>query len=153
MLAPGARVPSLSLPDAATGETVTDPWRDGPGPTVLAFFKTTCPVCAMAAPKVQAIADAGVRVVAIGEDPPPAIARYAADHEQRVPTLSEVAPYPVSDAFALTVVPTMYAVDADGTVLAAVESWDRDGWNDLARRLGVPPVSDPADGLPAFRPG
>jgi len=68
MLALGDSAPSLELPDAATGESVTDPWREGP--VVLAFFKTTCPVCQMAAPKVQALAEAGVRVVAVGEDPP-----------------------------------------------------------------------------------
>ena len=44
---------------------MVDPWRAGP--VVLAFFKTTCPVCQMAAPKVQALADAGIRVVAVGE--------------------------------------------------------------------------------------
>src|SRR5213592_2818571 len=59
MLALGDHALSLELPDAATGESVTDRWREGP--VVLAFFKTTCPVCQMAAPKVQALAEAGVR--------------------------------------------------------------------------------------------
>jgi len=40
-----------------------------------------------------------------------------------------------------------------------VESWDRDGYNRIAKRLaqatGSPAgaVSDPGDGLPSFRPG
>ena len=80
MLAPGDRVPSLDLPDASSGESVTDPWREGP--VVLAFFKTTCPVCQMAAPKVQTLAESGVRVVAVGEDPPREIRSYAERHGQ-----------------------------------------------------------------------
>jgi hypothetical protein len=107
----------------------------------------------MAAPKIQALADGGVRVVAIGEDPPPALERYAAEHGQRVVTLSEASPYPVSDAYALTVVPTLYAIDRAGNVVDAVQSWDRVRWNELAAGLGVPSVSDPSDGLPTFRPG
>ena len=153
MLDAGAVAPPIALPDAASGEIVSDPWRDAPGPTVVAFFKTTCPVCMMAAPKIQALADAGVRVVAIGEDPPPALERYATEHGQHVVTLSEASPYPVSEAYALTVVPTLYAIDQAGRVVDAVQSWDRARWNEFAAALGAPPVSDPSDGLAAFRPG
>ena len=151
MLAPGDRAPSLELPDAATGESVTDPWREGP--VVLAFFKTTCPVCQMAAPKVQALADAGVRVVAVGEDAPAAIQTYAERHGQKVTTLSEAAPYPVSDAFGIDTVPTLFRVDEDGTARDAVVSWDRDGWNRFAEAAGGTAVSEEGDGLPPFRPG
>jgi peroxiredoxin len=151
MLEPGDRAPALSLSDAGTGEPVADPWRDGP--VVLAFFKTTCPVCQMAAPKVQALADAGVRVVAVGEDPPPAIQSYADRYGQKVTTLSEPAPYPVSDAYAIDTVPTLFLVDDDGTVRDVAVSWDRDAWNRLAEAAGASPVSDAADGLPPFRPG
>src|SRR4029453_2192132 len=117
MLAPGDRAPSLELPDAATGESVTDPWREGP--VVLAFFKTTCPVCQMAAPTLPARADAGVRVVAGGEDAPAAIQTYAERHGQKVTTLSESAPYPVSNAFGIDTVPTLFRVDEDGTARGA----------------------------------
>jgi peroxiredoxin len=151
MLATGDRAPSLELPDAATGDSVTDPWREGP--VVLAFFKTTCPVCQMAAPKVQALADAGVRVVGVGEDAPPEIRTYAERHGQKVPTLSESTPYPVSDAFGIDTVPTLFRVDEDGTVRDAVVSWDRDRWNRFAEAAGGTAVSEEGDGLPPFRPG
>jgi len=151
MLGPGDRAPTLSLPDAATGDPVSDPWRDGP--VVLAFFKTTCPVCQMAAPKVQALADTGVRVMAVGEDPPAKIASYSDSYGQKVPTLTEPSPYEVSDAYGLETVPSLVLVDDDGTIRDAVESWDREGWNSLAEAAGVPPISDENDGLPPFRPG
>jgi peroxiredoxin len=151
MLQPGNRAPSIALPDATTGDAVTDPWRDGP--VVLAFFKTTCPVCQMAAPKVQALADSGVRVLAVGEDPPPEIRSYSDRYRQKVTTLSEAAPYPASDAFGIDTVPTLILVDEDGTVRDAVVSWDRDGWNRFAEAAGGTAVSDDGDGLPPFRPG
>jgi thiol-disulfide isomerase/thioredoxin len=151
VIEPGAGAPPIDLPDAETGESVVDPWREGP--VVLAFFKTTCPVCQMAAPKVQALAEAGVRVVAVGEDPPAEIQAYAGRYGQKVTNLSEPSPYPASDAYGIDTVPTLVLVDEDGTVRDAVVSWDRDGWNRLAAAAGAPPVSDETDGLPAFRPG
>ena len=151
MLQTGHDTPSLALPDAVTGESVSDPWRDGP--VVLAFFKTTCPVCQMAAPKVQALADSGVRVIAVGEDPPAAITSYNDRHGQKITTLTEAAPHEVSAAYGLDTVPTLVLVDDDGTIRDTAESWDRDAWNRLAEAAGAPPVSDDADGLPPFRPG
>jgi len=120
---------------------------------VLAFFKTTCPVCQMAAPKVQALADAGIRVVAVGEDPPPAIRSYADRYGQKVTTLTEPAPYPASDAFGIDTVPTLFRVDEDGTVRDTVVSWDRAEWKRFAEAAGGTAVSDEGDGLPPFRPG
>ena len=120
---------------------------------MLAFFKTTCPVCQMAAPKVQALAEAGVRVVAVGEDAPAEIRSYAERQRQKVPTLSESAPYPVSDAFGIDTVPTLFRVDEDGTVRDAVVSWDRNEWNRFAEAAGGDAVSEEGDGLPPFRPG
>jgi peroxiredoxin len=151
VLTPGAPAPSFRLADAQSGQPVADPWRDGP--VVLAFFKTTCPVCQMAAPKIQALADAGVRVVAIGQDPPADLTRYSDRHGQQVPTLAEPAPYDVSARFAIATVPSLYLVGAEGTVVGAVESWDRELWNGLAVAAGGAPVSEPGDGLPSFKPG
>lgn len=147
----GDRAPSFYLDDIANGEQVHDPWTDGP--VVLAFFKATCPVCQITAPKVQALADAGVRVTAIGEDPPAALASYATRYGQRVPTVSEPPPYRVSGAYGLVAVPTLFLVGRDGTVQARVGGWDREGWNALAAAAGAPPVSADGDGLPSYRPG
>lgn len=151
MLSAGDRAPSFALPDAASAEMVADPWLAGP--TVLVFFKVSCPVCHMVAPTVTALAEAGVRVVAIGQDPPAKLVAYAKEKGQAVPTLSEVAPYPVSSSFGVSSVPTVFDVGPDGVVLDAVGAWDRDRWNAVAAAHGAPPVSVDGDGLPPFRPG
>ncbi|MGH9277458.1 MAG: TlpA family protein disulfide reductase [Acidimicrobiales bacterium] len=150
-LSPGDRAPSFYLDDIDTGDQVHNPWTAGP--TVLAFFKVTCPVCQLAAPKVQALADAGVRVTAIGEDPAVKLVSYADRFGQRVPTVTEPPPYRVSDAFGVTAVPTLFLVDQEGTVQARVGGWDREGWNALAVAAGGRPVSADGDGLPSYRPG
>ena len=151
MLAVGDQAPSFTLADAHTGESVADPWTSGP--TVLAFFKVSCPVCHMVAPKVTALADAGLRVVAVGEDPPAALVAYARDRNQAVPTLTEPRPYEVSSAYGLVSVPTLYLVNQDGVIADVVAGWDRDGWNRVAATAGAAPVSHDGDGLPIFRPG
>jgi len=151
VIAAGAAAPSFTLPDAVTGETVTDPWQAGR--TVVAFFKVTCPVCKMVAPKLTALAEGGARVVAVGEDPPAALRRYAKEEGQQVQTVSEAAPYAVSDAYGISTVPTLFLVEPDGTVADAVGCWDRARWNAVAAACGAPAISDDADGLPLFRPG
>lgn len=158
MLAPGDKAPSFALPDADSGAVVDDPWREGR--TALVFFKTTCPVCQLVVPKVNALADSGARtggggarVLGIGEDPPAALQSYAKRHGQHIPTLSESAPYEVSTAFGISTVPTLVLVSPDGIVEDAVAGWDRERWNSLATVAGVAPVSDESDGLPVFRPG
>ena len=151
MLGVGARAPSFALPDAFSGEPVGDPWAEGT--TVLAFFKVTCPVCHMVAPKVTALAEGGARVLAVGQDPPAALVRYADERGQRVPTVSEAAPYGLSSAFGVSSVPSLFVVDPGGVVADAVAGWDRDRWNAVAAAVGVPALSAEGDGLPAFRPG
>jgi peroxiredoxin len=152
MLSAGDKAPSFTLPAVGDGREVADPWAEGE--TVVAFFKVTCPVCKMVAPLLTKMAEAGVRVVAVGEDPPEAIAAYNEAHGQRVPALSQPAPYRVSAAYGLEAVPSIFLVAADGEILRAVPGWGRDTWNELAATAGVAePLSTPDDGLRPFRPG
>jgi peroxiredoxin len=151
MLAVGEKAPSFSLPDATTGDLVEEPWKNERA--ALAFFKTTCPVCQMVAPKLNALAAAGVPLIGVGQDPPANLQGYARTHGQDIPTLSEAPPYELSSAFEVTVVPTLFVVGEGGTIEDAVASWDRDGWNRVAQSLGLPAISDESDGLPVFRPG
>jgi len=147
-LAPGATAPAI-------------PGRmDQDAPRVLFFYKVTCPVCQMAAPKVEAFEQAYPgRIVGIGEDPPQKLAAFARDHGTTFRVVPDLAPYPLSTAFGLRTVPTTFLVDVDGTILDTVEAWDREGLNRVSRRLselvGAPyaPISEAADGLPRFKPG
>ena len=152
MLTVGDKAPSFTLPSVGGGEAVTDPWTEGE--TVVAFFKVSCPVCKMVAPMLTKLSEAGVRVVAVGEDAPEDIASYNESQGQQVTTLSEAAPYAVSEAYGLEAVPTIFLIGAEGEIGQAIAGWNRDTWNDLAASLGVAePLSTPDDGLRPFRPG
>jgi peroxiredoxin len=135
VLTVGDKAPSFDLDAIGGGGSVSDPWNEGQ--VVLAFFKTSCPVCKMVAPMLTKLAQSGVRVVAVGEDPPEDLVKYNEEQGQRVLTLTEPAPYRVSEAFGLEAVPTVFLTT----------------WNELAATLGAEPLSAPDDGLRPFRPG
>lgn len=130
------------------------------GPTAVGFYKVTCPVCQMAAPKIEALGRAYPgRVVGVGQDPNGELERFGREFGMAVPAVPDLPPYDVSNAFGIETVPTVVLVGGDGTVVDTVVSWDRDGYNRVSARLaelaGAEPVvvSEPSDGLPPFRPG
>jgi thiol-disulfide isomerase/thioredoxin len=130
------------------------------GPVLLAFYKVTCPVCQMAAPKIDVIERAYPgRVVGVGQDPPEDLASFGRRFGMGIRSVADLPPYDVSNAYGIEVVPTLALVDPSGKVVDRVLSWDRDGYNRVAARLAelieAEPVtvSDPSDGLPPFRPG
>ncbi len=132
----------------------------GDGPVGLFFYKVTCPTCQMAAPTMGRFARAFPgRVVGIGQDPEPDLARFTREYEMGIASVEDAPPYPVSDDYAVESVPTLYLVGDDGRVLESVGAWDRDGFNRVASKLaeltGTDPVlvSTPDDGRPDFKPG
>jgi len=132
----------------------------GSGPRLLFFYKVTCPVCQMAAPVLDAIAESVPgHVVGVGQDPASKLGDFAREYGMMaVPAVEDPPPYAASDAYAVVSVPTLFLIDG-GIVTDVVEAWDRDGFNRVAAGLaglaGVEPVvvSDASDGRPPFRPG
>jgi thiol-disulfide isomerase/thioredoxin len=129
------------------------------GPKAVFFYKVTCPVCQMAAPKAQALLEAYPgHVVGVGQDPEDKLDAFDLEYGMAIPWFNDVPPYDVSNAYGVRVVPTVFVVQ-DSTVIDTVESWDRDGYNRLSRRLAeltgsdYAEISNPRDGLPPFRPG
>ena len=74
-------------------------------------------------------------------------------------SIEDAPPYPVSDAYAIESVPTLFLVAEGGRILESVGAWDRTGFNRVAVRIaeltGAEPVviSTPEDGRPDFKPG
>jgi thiol-disulfide isomerase/thioredoxin len=130
------------------------------GPVALVFYKVTCPVCQMAAPKIDTMARSYPgRVVGVGQDPTDELERFGREFGMDIAVVADVPPYDVSNAYGIETVPTLFVIDGAGVVANTVVSWDRAGYNRasarLAELLGVEPVtvSDSSDGLPPFRPG
>lgn len=130
------------------------------GPHAFVFYKVTCSVTEMAGPSLARLGAAYPgAVVGVGQDPPDDLATFAAKHRWGFPQVPDLAPYPASNAYGIVSAPTVVVVDEEGRVVDVVESWDRDGVNrassSLAGLLHAEPaiLSEPGDGLPAFKPG
>ena len=160
-LAAGAEAPEFKLLDA-TGT----PRRLGDftatGPTLLAFFKTSCPTCRLAFPVIGELARRY-------GDAAPVVAVTQSTLATTLPWLEEVGfagpvldderrRFEVSAAYGIRSVPTLVLVDG-GRVVATSEGWDRDRMNRWAAELGAltgrdtSPVSVEGDGRPLFKPG
>jgi thiol-disulfide isomerase/thioredoxin len=131
-----------------------------PGAHALAFYKVTCPTCRMAAPALERFeAVYPGRIRGIGQDPAVELATFSDETGMTFPSIPDEPPYDASTAYGIEHVPTVLVVDAGGKVVEVVEAWDRDGFNRASRTLAdllrVPAsvISDPSDGLPAFKPG
>ncbi len=160
-LPPGAPAPSFDLPSADGGRrSLSD--LTGRGPALLAFFKTGCPTCQLAFPvygELERRYGDAVPVVAVSQDSLATTAPWLEAKGFAGPALDDASDrYAVSDAYAVTTVPTLVLVE-DGKVAATSEGWDRDRANAWARQLGertgrdTSPVSTEGDGLPSFKPG
>jgi hypothetical protein len=131
----------------------------GDGPVALFFYKVTCPTCQLSAPTMAAFERvAPGRAYGVGQDPRPDLDRFSGAYSIGIRSVEDAPPYPVSDAYEIVSVPTLYLID-DGVVAYVVGAWEREGFNRvaaaIARAVGAEfvPVSTPDDGLPAFKPG
>jgi hypothetical protein len=129
-------------------------------PVGLFFYKVTCPTCQMAAPAMRGFEHAfpGL-VMGVGQDPASKLARFTDAYDMGIASIEDRPPYPVSDAYTVESVPTLYLVGGDARVIESVGAWDRDGFNRVASTLaqltGAESVliSTPDDGRPNFKPG
>ncbi len=162
-LAPGEVAPAFDLP-ALGGDRASVTLADllVSGPTLLTFFKTSCPVCQLSFPVWGELArryGQVVAVVALSQDPMAKARPWLDANGFEAPVLDDSAGA-ASTAYRIETVPSLVLVGVDGLVSDASQGWDRQRANTwdlaLAELTGIPstgPVSDPADGLPAYRPG
>jgi thiol-disulfide isomerase/thioredoxin len=129
------------------------------GPRAVVFYKVTCPTCQIAAPVAERLHEGfpGL-LVGVAQDPREKIEQFEQEMRTSFPSVSDQPPYEVSNAWGIRAVPTLFVL-SDAKVADVVESWDRDGWNRAAARLGAltgtssESLSWDGDGLPPFRPG
>ena len=89
------------------------------GPVVLAFFKVSCPTCQYAFPFLerlyQAYKNKNVTVVGVSQNEAKETAAFAREFKLTFPLLlDDTSRYPVSNAYGLTNVPTIFWVARDG---------------------------------------
>ncbi len=133
------------------------------GPVVAAFFKVSCPVCQFAFPFVERLyklyGSGDVSVLGISQDDARATKSFASEYGLTFPLLLDEDGYPVSNAYGLTNVPTIFLIDTEGKVRVSSMGFDKKDLetiaNELAerRRMALTPLFRPNEVVPANKPG
>ena len=159
----GKRAPDFTLPSDDGKKTFTlKGLLDGKG-AVLAFFKTECPTCQLEFPFVErmakALAGTGVHLVAIGQNLGKEIGSFRRAFGISLPVATDLQPYPVSAAYGLTVVPTLFLLDPKGTIRRMEVGFSKENLEaflrDACAMAGTksPGLFLPSDEVPPMQPG
>ena len=134
------------------------------GPVLAAFFKISCPVCQFAFPFLERIYRAygnrNVTIIGISQNDKKETADFLKHFGITFPTLlDDTATYPVSNAYGLTNVPTLFWIAQDGEIEISSVGWARKEIDEINRRAaettqqGSKPVFQAGEDIPDFRAG
>jgi len=153
-LVEGKTAPDFSL-SAMDGSTFSLKDALAKGPVVLAFFKVSCPVCQYAFPFIERIYKAyggkNVTVVGVSQNSRKDTEMFLREFGVTFPVLlDDTHSYPVSNAYGLTNVPTVFWIAQDGEIEVSSVGWSRKEM-DLVNARAAEALGDSARTL--FRPG
>jgi len=161
-LTTGAQAPPIELPDSE-GRSVAVSELLKKGPVVAAFYKVSCPVCQFTLPFLERIHKAyggeKVAVLGISQDDARDTREFSKEYGITFPSLIDADDYPVSNAYGLTNVPTVFLIQPDGTIAASFTGFDKQGLEGIsasfAENLSKPVagVFQPGENVPDHKPG
>lgn len=153
-LVKGSKAPDFEL---KTGEGQAFSLSDSlaAGPVVLAFFKVSCPTCQYAFPYLERLYKAygtkGVSLVGVSQNDAKDTAAFAKQFGVTFPILlDDTNHYPVSNAYGLTNVPTVFWIDQDGDIGVSSVGWVKADFEEIGRKM-VEQGKMPATAI--FKPG
>jgi len=159
----GVTAPDFTL-SGMSGEKVSLAESLKKGPLLAAFFKISCPVCQYAFPYLERIfraySGSPVTLVGVSQDEKKESAAFAREYGVTFPLLlDDTRTYPVSNAYGLTNVPTIFLISPGGKVEFSSVGWSKRDIEDLnariAKVLGTPParIFKPGETVDEFKPG
>jgi peroxiredoxin len=159
----GARAPAFRLPLLGGGAGVLADLVDAGG-GVLVFFKKDCPASALVVSRLAPLADALRReerlLLAVSQGTEEDARAFCDTHAPGLPVAWEAAPYEVSRAYGVSVVPTLFVIDGAGVVAERLEGFVKSEYLALGASLeqalslgDIPPVLRRPDELPGVKPG
>jgi peroxiredoxin len=162
-LTAGKIAPDFSLP-TVDGQKFSLAEALKRGPVVLAFFKISCPVCQYALPMLERVfrqyKEKGVSIVGISQNPQADTLSFLREYGITFSNLlDDTRKYPVSNAYGLTNVPTLFYISPDGEIEICSVGWSRTDVADINARLaGVlktpeAAVFKPGEDIPELRAG
>lgn len=134
------------------------------GPAVLAFFKVSCPVCQYALPYLERIYKAygnkKVTIVGVSQDQKRDTLAFVQEYGITFAVLlDDTNAYPVSNAYGLTNVPTIFWIAEDSEIEISSVGWSRKDVEEIHRKAaeeigaGVVPLFKPGEDVRDFRAG
>src|SRR5437868_6639355 len=141
MLEPGGRAPDFNLrDDHGRTRSLRDLVKSGP--VLVAFFKTTCPVCQLAFPFLDRIhrgqAVPAVSIFGVSQDDAEATREFTDEFGVTFPILFDTADgYAASNAYGISHVPSAFLVEPDGVISWTMEGFDKKALESLGAKAGV----------------
>ena len=134
------------------------------GPVLAIFFKISCPVCQFAVPYFERLyktyGKRGVAIIGVSQDNKKDTAEFVRQYGITFPVvLDEIPTYPVSDAYGLTNVPSIFWIASDGEIELSSVGWSRQDLEQINAKLAeaantkVTPLFRPGEDVPDFRAG
>jgi peroxiredoxin len=125
------------------------------GPVVLAFFKASCPTCQYAFPFLERLHRAyqqkGYTLVGVSQIDAKETAAFNREFGVTFPVLlDDTAKYPVSNAYGLTNVPSIFWIAQDGEIEVSSVGWMKADFEQIARKMAEAGKTAP---VPLFKPG
>lgn len=153
-LATGKKAPDFSL-KTIDGKRFSLSEELSRGPVVLAFFKVSCPTCQYAFPFLERLYKAygnnGVRIIGVSQNDAKETVAFLNEFGVTFPILlDEIGKYPVSNAYGLTNVPTVFWIAQDGDIEISSVGWVKADFEQINHRLAE---ARKAAAAPIFRPG
>jgi peroxiredoxin len=109
------------------------------GPVAVAFFKISCPVCQYTFPFLERIYKAhggkNVTIVGVSQNDKKDTSAFAKEFGVTFPILlDDPNTYPVSNAYGLTNVPTIFWIAQDGEIEISSVGWERKEIEEINRK-------------------
>ena len=134
------------------------------GPVVAAFFKISCPVCQYTFPFLERVYKAhggkNLAIVGVSQNSKKDTAGFIKEYGVTFPVLlDDTNTYPVSNAYGLTNVPTIFWIGQDGEIEISSVGWDRKEIEEINRKAaktngeGLRSVFFAGEQVPEFRAG
>ena len=133
------------------------------GPVVAAFFKISCPVCQFTFPFLERLyqryGSSGVTFLGVSQDDVPATKSFASEYGVTFPLVLDSDGYPVSNAYGLTNVPTVFLIEFSGKVKVSSTGFDKKDLETIAgeladrSKIALLPFFRPDEVVPANKPG
>ena len=153
-LSAGTKAPAFEL-KSLDGKSFSMAEALSRGPVVLAFFKVSCPTCQYALPFLERLHKAygknGVMLVGISQNGAKDTAAFNKEFGITFPVLlDDTRTYPVSNAYGLTNVPSIFWVAQDGEIEISSVGWLKSDFEQINRRTAEEGKATPAV---LFKPG